>query len=81
MLTAGQKHALKTEVNRLNSSLTTKLKKYGHSGDIIPIQAYQPIYRNDYFKELLVQRQMLWKVLGILDLHFEEGFKLLPRPL
>ena len=81
MLTAGQKHALKTEVNRLNRHLRIILQNHDYSGDMIPASPDCEILQNEYFKELLVQRQMLWKVLGILDLHFEEGFKLLPRPL
>jgi len=78
MITANQKHELKAEVARLNYSLTTMLKKYGHEGKIIPVQTFHPIYKDDYFKELLAKHKMLFQVLHILNLYCEEGFLLLP---
>lgn len=81
MITAGQKHELKTEVNRLNRHLKLILQNHDYSGDMIPVSPDCEVLQNEYFKELLAKRQMLFKVLGILDLRFESGFKLLPQNL
>lgn len=78
MITAGERHELKTEVNRLNTHLRIILQNHNHTGDMIPISPDCAVLKNEYFKELLAKRQMLWKVLSIFNLRFEEDFKLLP---
>lgn len=77
MITAGERHELKTEVKRLNADLTDILRDYGHAGDVIPPSQDLPIRTNVLFADLLSKRQMLSKVLSIFNLRFEEGFKLI----